>query len=63
MKKKQRKALIAEIKTLSEKKKIKMILYLTDHIRFLRLASNMQTELIQTMVDSKKAAAMGETFQ
>jgi hypothetical protein len=63
MKGKQKKKLVNELKGLSEKQKIKMILYLMDQIKFLRLASNMQTELIETMVDSQKAAAMGETFQ
>ena len=59
MKGKQKKRLVEELKGLNEKQKIKMILHLIDQIKFLKLASNMQTELIQTMVDSQKASLEG----
>ena len=59
MKGKQKKRLVEELKGLSEKQKIKMIVHLIDQIKFLRLASNMQMELIQTMVDSQKASFEG----
>ena len=59
MKGKQKKRLVEELKGLNEKQKIKIILHLIDQIKFLKLASNMQTELIQTMVDSQKASLEG----
>lgn len=57
MKKSHRKQMVKELKLMSGKEKIQIILHLMGQIEMMRTANDMQFEILSSMVDAKSAKA------
>lgn len=59
MNKVRKKALKAEVKSLSSKQKTVLIMHLFDQIERMKVANNLQLEIMNSMVESKAANVTG----
>lgn len=59
MNKTRKKALKAEVKSLSSKQKTVLIMHLLGQIERMKVANNLQFEIMNSMVDSKAANVSG----
>lgn len=57
MKKQHKKQMVKELKLMSGKDKIKIILHLMGQIEMMRTANNMQFEILSSLFDAKTAKA------